>query len=139
VHPLTPENLLRKRESTLRACGLSGSKVAYARNVATFFKGRDTSAKSWDAYTDEEIIKALTGIKGIGSWTAEMFLIFHLMRPDVLPLKDLGLLKAIDLHYTKGKRLTAKEYEKIARRWQPYRSVATWYLWRALDPVPVTY
>ncbi len=139
VDPLTPENLLRKRDTTLRKCGLSGSKVVYARNVAAFFKDRGRGAGAWHNYADSDIIRELTEIKGIGSWTAEMFLIFHLMRPDVLPLKDLGLLKAIDLHYTNGKRLTAKEYEKMSEKWKPYRTVATWYLWRALDPVPVEY
>jgi DNA-3-methyladenine glycosylase II len=139
VSPMTPENLLRKREATLRACGLSASKVAYARNVAQFFKERDITARYWDALSDDDVIRELTSIKGIGSWTAEMFLIFHLLRPDVLPLKDLGLLKAIDLHYTGGKRLTVKEYQAISARWHPYRTVATWYLWRALDPVPVAY
>ena len=81
----------------------------------------------------------LTSLKGIGTWTAEMFLMFHLGRPDLLPLKDLGLLKAIDLHYATGKRLTSAEYAKIAEKWRPYRTVATWYLWRSLDPVPVAY
>ena len=110
VNPLTPENLLRKRETTLRACGLSGSKVAYVRNVAEFFKGRGRDADAWNGHSDDEVIALLTGIKGIGTWTAEMFLMFHLGRPDLLPLKDLGLLKAIDLHYTGGKRLNSKEY-----------------------------
>ena len=181
VHPLTPENLLRKRDATLRACGLSASKVAYMRNVAEFWiergipvlssplegeperrsrSGGGTPASTcgtypprslrspfplkaganfWHNYADADIIRELTSIKGIGAWTAEMFLIFHLMRPDVLPLKDLGLLKAIDLHYTNGKRLKPAEYTKISAAWAPYRTVATWYLWRALDPVPVEY
>ena len=100
----------------------------------------------WDALSDEEAITQLTAIKGIGSWTAEMFLIFHLLRPDVFPVKDLGVLKAINLHLLEGdarlattKWLKPKEYEAIAQRWAPYRTVATWYLWRALDPVPVAY
>ena len=139
VDPLTPENLLRKRAATLRKTGLSASKVAYARNLANFFVGKNLSADFWQHHSDEEVIRELTTIKGIGSWTAEMFLIFCLTRPDVLPLKDLGLLKAIDLHYTGGKRLTLKEYQKLSERWAPYRTVATWYLWRALDPVPVEY
>jgi len=140
VNPMTPENLLRKRDATLRACGLSGQKVAYARNVAQFFKERGAvGAPLWHNHSDAMVIEELTSIKGIGSWTAEMFLMFHLMRPDVLPLKDLGLLKAMDLHFTGGKRLKPAEYQKIAEKWAPYRSVATWYLWRALDPVPVEY
>lgn len=139
VHPFTPQKLLRKRDSSLRACGLSEAKVKYLRNVAEFFKDRGVTGDGWHNQSDAEVIAALTTIKGIGTWTAEMFLIFHLLRPDVLPLKDLGLLKAIDLHYTGGKRLTGPEYEALAAGWAPYRSVATWYLWRALDPVPVEY
>lgn len=139
VVPLTPEQLLATPDETLRGCGLSTSKVNYARNVAEFYVGRDVTAQGWQAYSDEEVIQTLTTIKGIGSWTAEMFLIFHLLRPDVLPLKDLGLLKAIDLHYTGGERLKLADYQKLSASWAPYRTVATWYLWRALDPVPVSY
>lgn len=139
VDPLTPENLLKKREATLRKIGLSGSKITCARNVAEFFTTRGRSADYWTNHTDEEILADLTSIKGIGVWTAEMFMMFHLMRPNLLPTKDLGLLKAIDLNYTGGKRLKPKEYEAIARAWEPYRTVATWYLWRSLDPIPVAY
>ncbi len=144
VKPLTPENLLRKRDATLKKLGLSQQKVLYAKNVARFFIAhhiQDPAERAiyWEQFTDDEIIQQLTAIKGIGSWTAEMFLIFHLNRPDVFPVKDLGLLKAIDLHYTDGKRLKPKEYLSFSGRWAPYRSVATWYLWRALDPVPVAY
>ena len=139
VKPLTPATLLRKRDTTLRACGLSGQKVLYAKNVAQFFAERTVDADYWNTRSDDEIIRELTGIKGIGTWTAEMFLMFHLVRPDVLPLKDLGLLKAIDRHYGAGKPLKPADYLKIAESWRPYRSVATWYLWRSLDPVPVAY
>ncbi len=139
VVPLTPESLLRKRETTLRQCGFSAQKVAYARNVARFFAERDIGPGYWETFSDEEIIEELTSIKGIGTWTAEMFLIFHLTRPDVLPMKDLGLLKAIGRHYNKGKPLDKKAYLAISERWKPYRTVATWYLWRALDPEPVAY
>lgn len=145
VKPLTPKKLLATPDEALRACGLSGQKVAYARNIAEFYKDRKTHADAWNDHADETIIAELTSIKGIGSWTAEMFLMFHLARPDVLPLKDLGLLKAINLYYVAeeklmGKKwLTPKEYEAIAAPWAPYRTVATWYLWRSLDPVPVAY
>ena len=146
VQPLTPQTLLRKRETTLRACGFSQQKVIYARNVAQFWQAHEISLEPkqarryWDSFTDEEVIAHLTSIKGIGSWTAEMFLMFHLTRPDILPLKDLGLIKAIDKHYNSGNPLQKKSYYiDISEPWRPYRTVATWYLWRALDPVPVAY
>lgn len=139
VKPLTPKKLLAQTDEQLRACGLSTSKVKYARNVATFFLTRSAKAEYWAKHTDEEIIKELTAISGVGSWTAEMFLIFHLTRPDVMPLKDLAVLKAIDNHYTDGKRLTLEQYNAITAAWAPYRTVAAWYLWRTLDPIPVEY
>ncbi len=139
VKPLTPDKLLRVRDTTLRSLGLSAQKVAYVKNVAKFFAENAVNTTYWAARSDEEVIKELTSIKGIGTWTAEMFLIFHLTRPDVFPVKDLGILKAVDMHYTGGKRLTNKEYIAFAERWAPYRSVASWYLWRALDPVPIAY
>lgn len=142
VQPLTPEKLLRVRDTTLRKVGLSAQKVEYARNVARFFSDNKVTVKYWAARNDAEIIAELTSIKGIGTWTAEMFLMFHLLRPDVFSVKDLGLLKAIDIHYaheTGGQRLKPKEYALFAERWAPYRTVASWYLWRALDPVPVAY
>ena len=136
--PLTPETVMKLEDQELRNIGFSGSKVAYVKNIARFFV-ESQMPEHWNNHSDEEVVAALTTIKGVGSWTAEMFMIFHLMRPDVLPLKDIGLLKGIDLHYTGGKRLTNAEYLKIAEPWAPYRSVATWYLWRSLDPVPVEY
>lgn len=145
VKPLTPKKLLAASDETLRACGLSGSKVVYARNVAEFFLSRGVQASYWDSHSNEDVMAELVAIKGIGSWTAEMFLIFHLMRPDVFPVKDLGVLKAVNMHYVSQKKLKGKkwlspgEYHAIAESWAPYRTVATWYLWRALDPVPVEY
>lgn len=145
VKPLTPKKLLSMNDEQLRACGLSASKVAYVKNVAEFFTTRGQEADHWTNHSDEEVLAELVAIKGIGTWTAEMFLIFHLMRPDVFPVKDLGLLKAINLHLVdpkklkKTKWLKPQEYQKLSSRWAPYRTVATWYLWRALDPVPVEY
>lgn len=141
MRSMTPKKLLSLSDEKLRACGLSVQKINYMRNVARFFAERKIDQDYWQARSDEEIIKELVSIKGIGTWTAEMFLIFFLMRPDVFPVKDLGVLKAIDLHYypKARKRKTPAQYQKLARRWAPYRSVATWYLWRALDPVPVAY
>lgn len=145
VVPMQPHTLLALDDDTLRACGLSASKVAYAKNVANFFVEQRVNAAYWDALTDDEVIVQLSSIKGIGTWTAEMFLIFHLLRPDVFPVKDLGVLKAINLHMVDAARLvdkkwlTPKEYKDIAAAWSPYRTVATWYLWRSLDPLPVEY
>ena len=145
VKPLTPKKLLALSDEALRACGLSASKVAYARNVAEFFLTRGIEADYWQTHEDSDVLAELVVIKGIGSWTAEMFLIFHLLRPNVFPVKDLGVLKAINLHYVPASRLAtekwlkADEYEAIAAPWAPYRTVATWYLWRSLDPVPVAY
>lgn len=145
VRPLTAKKLLATPDEALRTCGLSGQKVAYARNIAEFYQARKTHAAAWEQYDDAAVLEELTAIKGIGSWTAEMFLMFHLARPDVLPLKDIGLLKAINLYYVEEARLEGKkwlkpaEYAAIAAPWAPYRSVATWYLWRALDPLPVAY
>jgi DNA-3-methyladenine glycosylase II len=145
VKPLTPKKLLAASDETLRSCGLSASKVAYARNVAEFYLTRGVDAQFWKDHSDAQVLAELVAIKGIGSWTAEMFLIFHLMRPDVFPVKDLGVLKAMNQHVVDAKRLKtekwlkSKEYQEIAERWAPYRTVATWYLWRSLDPVPVAY
>lgn len=145
VKPLTPKKLLATSDEALRACGLSGQKVVYSKNIAEFFKNRKTHAAVWDSHDDAAVMTELTAIKGIGSWTAEMFLMFHLARPNIFPLKDIGLLKAINLYYVDEQALLGKkwlkphEYEAIAAPWAPYRTVATWYLWRALDPVPVAY
>lgn len=145
VKPLTPKKLLSLSDEELRACGLSASKVTYARNVAEFYLNRGMEAEYWKNHADDEVLAELVAIKGIGSWTAEMFLIFHLLRPDVFPVKDLGLLKAMNQSLVdpkklkKAKWLKPKEYQKLSEAWQPYRTVATWYLWRSLDPMAVEY
>ncbi|GAA5785478.1 DNA-3-methyladenine glycosylase family protein [Chitiniphilus shinanonensis] len=137
--PLQGEALLGADLVALRACGLSQRKVEYLLDLARHqVAGRLDSARL-AAMDDEAVIAELTDIRGIGRWTAEMFLIFHLMRPDVLPLDDIGLLKAIALHYHDGERLSRREIVALGERWAPFRSVATWYLWRSLDPVPVSY
>jgi len=142
----SPQAVLRRRATTLRNCGLSQRKVEYLRDLASHFVQRRVDHTRLAALADEEVIARLTDIRGIGRWTAEMFLIFNLMRPDVLPLDDLGLLKAIERHYLPGRApaslLRGEERQQVvelAGRWIPYRSVATWYLWRSLEPVPVEY
>lgn len=136
---VTPKNALKKDEPTLRACGLSSSKVTYIVSLAEHFIENETQIKNWDKHSDEEILKELTSIKGIGRWTAEMFMIFHLGRPDILPIADIGVQKAIFLHYNNGEKMPLKEAAAISEIWKPYRTVATWYLWRSLDPAPVAY
>ncbi len=143
---LSPAAVLRRRATTLRACGLSERKVEYLRDLARHFADGRIDPARFDALDDEAIIAELTDIRGIGRWTAEMFLIFNLLRPNVLPLDDLGLLKAVSLHYLDGepteRLLTAhgrRRVQRLAQAWAPWRSVATWYLWRSLDPVAVEY
>jgi len=137
--PLDPARVERKRVSTLRACGLSLNKAEYIRDLARHFASARLDPRAWPALDDEPLIEALVDVKGIGRWTAEMFLMFHEMRANVLPVADIGLQKAVALHYLDGRRPTVAELRAIAETWEPYRSVATWYLWRSLDPIPVEY
>jgi DNA-3-methyladenine glycosylase II len=136
---VTPATVGGARTSTLRACGLSGQKALYLRDLSGKFRDGTLDAVHWHALDDEALIAELTRVKGIGRWTAEMFLMFHLMRPDVLPLADLGLQRAMRIHYNRGRMLSASRMHGIGATWAPWRSVATWYLWRSLDPVPVEY
>jgi len=129
----------RTRLSTLRRCGLSERKALYVRDLARHFVTGALDPREWPALTDEELIERLVDVNGIGRWTAEMFLIFHELRPDVFPVDDIGVQRAIALHYNGGTRIDAVKMRELAIPWQPYRSVATWYLWRSLDPLPVEY
>jgi DNA-3-methyladenine glycosylase II len=125
---VAPKAVLALDTPALRAAGLSARKCEYLQDLA-----------KWGEMDDEAIIAELVAIRGIGRWTAEMFLIFHLLRPDVLPLDDLGLLKGISLNYFSGEPVSRAEARDVAEAWAPYRSVATWYIWRSLDPLPVEY
>jgi DNA-3-methyladenine glycosylase II len=136
---LPPGAVAATRIPALRTCGLSQRKAEYLRDLAGHFTSGALDPKRWKKLDDEALIDALTEVKGIGRWTAEMFLIFHELRADVLPVDDIGLQRAIALHYNGGERLAAAGMRELACRWQPYRSVATWYLWRSLDPIPVEY
>ena len=139
VLEMTPENVLAQERPRLRACGLSDRKVEYIADLAQHFADGTVHVARWPQMADEEVIAELVQVRGIGRWTAEMFLMFNLMRPDVLPLDDLGLQKGIRLSYFKGRKISLKRMRKLGEGWRPYRSVATWYLWRSLDPVPVEY
>jgi DNA-3-methyladenine glycosylase II len=129
----------RMRVATMRRCGFSQSKADYVRDLAKHFATGHLDPAAWPGMDDETLIEALVKVKGIGRWTAEMFLMFHELRADVLPLGDLGVLNAIAQHYNDGERMGLQEIRELSTRWQPYRSVATWYLWRSLDPIPVQY
>jgi DNA-3-methyladenine glycosylase II len=136
---VSPASVRRTRISTLRACGLSGQKALYLRDLSRRFLDGTLDPTRWPALEDEVLIGELTQVKGIGRWTAEMYLMFHLARPDVLPLADLGLQRAMRINYNRGRPLAVTRMQKIGSAWAPWRSVATWYMWRSLDPIPVEY
>jgi DNA-3-methyladenine glycosylase II len=136
---MTPSNVLRLKVDDMRAAGLSARKVEYLVDLALHFDDRRLRVDAWEALADEEIIGELVAIRGIGRWTAEMFLIFHLMRPNVLPLDDVGLINGISRNYFSGELVSRSDAREVAAAWAPYCSVATWYIWRSLDPVPVAY
>jgi DNA-3-methyladenine glycosylase II len=136
---VTPQNLAAADPARLRTCGLSGQKCGYLADLAQRFASGALEPARWTDLDDETLITELTQVKGIGRWTAEMFLIFHMARPDVLPLDDIGLQRAMSLHYNGGRPLSKLKMRRIAKVWAPWRSVATWYLWRSLDPLPVEY
>lgn len=137
--PLSVESMLTLAPATLKSAGLSARKVDYLQDLARHFADGKVHVDQWTDMGDEAIIEELVDIRGIGRWTAEMFLIFHLMRANVLPLDDLGLLKGISVNYFSGEPVSRAEARDIAEAWAPYRTVGTWYLWRSLDPVPVEY
>lgn len=136
---VTPKNILALTVEELRAAGLSGRKVEYIRDLAEHFVSGHLHANQWKGMEDEAIIKELCGIRGIGRWTAEMFLIFNMVRPDILPLDDVGLIKAISLNYFSGEPVSRHEAREVAANWAPWRTVATWYMWRSTDPIPIEY
>src|SRR3954468_12337474 len=139
VGEVTPENVLLKQRPLLRACGLSDRKTEYIADLAQHFAAGAIHVHRWPEMGDEDIIAELIEVRGIGRWTAEMFLIFNLLRPDVFPLDDLGLQKGIQRAYFNGRKVSVKAMQRLGEGWRPWRSVATWYLWRSLDPVPVEY
>ena len=139
VTHLPPQAVQLLDAPILRSAGLSARKAEYLLDLARHFAGGAVRVDSWQQMDDEAIITELVAIRGIGRWTAEMFLIFHLMRPNVMPLDDLGLLKGISLNYFSGEPVSRAEAREVGEAWVPFRSVATWYIWRSLDPLPVEY
>ena len=136
---IQPAAVLALPLEQLRGAGLSARKVEYLSDLAKHFQEGSVHVRQWAQMDDEAIIEELVAIRGIGRWTAEMFLIFHLMRPNVLPLDDQGLLNGISQNYFSGEPVSRAEAREVGEAWAPYRSVATWYIWRSLDPLPVDY
>jgi len=134
---ITPANVLRLKVNDMRAAGLSARKVEYLVDLSIHFDTGAVHVKDWQAMDDEAIIAELVAIRGIGRWTAEMFLIFYLTRPNVLPLDDVGLISGISQNYFSGESVSRSDAREVAAAWAPYCSVATWYIWRSLDPLPV--
>jgi DNA-3-methyladenine glycosylase II len=139
VEKISPEHVLNVKRTDLRACGLSDRKTEYIADLAQHFADGKIHVHRWPEMDDEAIIAELTEVRGIGRWTAEMFLMFNLLRPDVFPLDDLGLQKGICHAYFRKRKVSLRTMKKLGESWRPWRSVATWYLWRSLDPVPVEY
>jgi DNA-3-methyladenine glycosylase II len=131
--PLTPEGILKLSDEQMRSVGLSKQKSAYLKDLAAKTAAGLLDFARLPDLSDDEVIRHLTQVKGIGVWTAHMFLIFSLRRPDVLPTGDYGVQMAIKKHYKKRKLPKPKDMERIAKAWAPYRSVACWYMWRSLD------
>jgi DNA-3-methyladenine glycosylase II len=136
---LTPANVLKLKVDDMRASGLSARKVEYLVDLALHFANGTVHTRQWADMDDEAIIDELVAIRGIGRWTAEMFLIFYLLRPNVLPLDDVGLINGISHNYFSGEAVSRSDAREVASAWAPYCSVATWYIWRSLDPQPVAY
>lgn len=136
---LSPEGVLKLRVDDMRAAGLSARKVEYLVDLSLHFASGALHVDAWAEMPDEDIIRELVAIRGIGRWTAEMFLIFHLMRPNVLPVDDIGLINGISQAYYSGEPVSRSEVKEVAATWAPFATVATWYIWRSLDPVPVNY
>ena len=132
---VTPGGIASLTPESMRACGLSGSKVVYIKDLAQRFDAGLIKPRRWPKMEDEAIIEDLIQVKGIGRWSAEMFLLFHMMRPNVLPVGDLGLQRAMERNYNDGEPLTKDEMREIGKKWAPWSSVGTWYMWRSLDPV----
>lgn len=135
---IRPEIIFEMDKIEMRNCGLSERKVEYMKSASEkWINGYDEI--DWNNLSNEMVINKLIEIRGIGIWTAEMILIFTLMRPDVFPMGDIGAIRALEKIYNKGERMTKKEIEEVAKTWKPWRTIATWYLWRSIDPEPVQY
>lgn len=131
--PPTPKQILSTQDAAFRGAGVSYQKMGYLRDLARHVHDKKLDLKNIDKLTDEEVIESLTAVKGIGEWTAHMYLMFHLGRPDILPVGDLGVQKGMQRAYNLRKLPTPKHMQRIARPWTPYRSVGSWYMWQVAD------
>lgn len=136
---MTPAAMQKLGLEKLAGVGLSKRKAEYLTDLSRHFRDGSVHEKDWSAMDDEAVIAELVQIRGVGRWTAEMFLIFNLLRPNILPLDDLGLLRGISINYFSGEPVSRSDAREVAANWEPWRTVATWYMWRALDPAPVEY
>lgn len=128
---ITPENILKKRVETLRGCGLSYSKINYLKDLSSKVKNKEVEINKMDKLSDEKVLEELISVKGIGRWTAEMFLMFSLARADIFPIDDLGIRNG--MKKLVNNRMTPEKMIEFAKRWKPYRSIASWYIWRSLE------
>jgi DNA-3-methyladenine glycosylase II len=138
VGEVNPKSVLSRSHEELRGCGLSGRKAEYILEIAEAWQSGYADI-DWDEASDVEVMEALTGLRGVGAWTAEMVLIFTLLRPDVFPVGDIGVVRAVERLYSEGERMSNDELIAKSQDWKPWRTVATWYLWRSIDPEPVQY
>ena len=136
---MTPRSVLKLKVDDMRAAGLSARKVEYLVDLALHFDSGQLHVKQWNQMDDPAIVAELVAIRGISRWTADMFLIFHLARPNVLPLDDATLIQGISQHYFSGDPVSRSDAREVAQAWNPWCSVATWYIWRSLAPLPVDY
>ncbi len=136
---LTPAHVLTLKIDAMREAGLSARKIEYLIDLALHFEDGKLHPQLWPDMSDEAIIAELTAIRGIGRWTAEMFLMFHLLRPNVLPIDDVGLIRGMSQNYFSGLPVSRSMARELGRSWAPWASVATWYMWRSLEPVAVQY
>jgi DNA-3-methyladenine glycosylase II len=132
---MLPAQVIKAGAEELSACGLSKRKTEYILDLADHFKAKRVHADLWSQMDDEAVVAELVRIRGITRWTAEMFLIFNLLRPNVLPLDDAGLIQGISQNYFSGEPVSRSDAREVAANWEPWRTVATWYLWRSLDPI----
>ncbi|RKJ99556.1 DNA-3-methyladenine glycosylase family protein [Alicycliphilus denitrificans] len=136
---MTPRSVLKLKVDDMRAAGLSARKVEYLVDLALHFDSGQLHVKQWGQMDDAAIVAELVAIRGISRWTADMFLIFHLARPNVLPLDDATLIQGISRHYFSGDPVSRSDAREVAEAWKPWCSVASWYIWRSLAPLPVDY